>query len=414
MTHDVFVSYSSKDKTIADSIVAALENNKIRCWYAPRDIKPSEDWGKAITSAIEGCKVFLIIFSGNANHSQRVLDEVNLAISQQTVIFPFRIENLEPQGAMKLHLSSRHWLDAYDPSWESHIKKLIKEVSANLETTLDEQDIVVSAGIERKTKQQKKLTRILAGVAAGALLITAGWYGLPLLNNWVGETSAFPETATTTPQERTVTEEPEKTDTPEPATPGPTLTPTLYDSTVELGTPDYETDFSSSVLDIEVWPIGKRDVDGNVYYGLDGTLIVQNIQTPLYYGEKTFINSIVEVDAMLLSKGNSKGIIQLMCRSGEGKGGYIAHFDSTGEIFIERHTPPYEIYISSGKVAPFSLNKYYRLRFDCVGSDFRAYVNGSLVARGSDTSFYFGTLGLSSEGYPKCEVAFDNFKLWLP
>lgn len=117
MAHDVFVSYSSKDKAIADTIVAAMENNHIRCWYAPRDIQSSEDWGTAVTSAIDGSRVFLLIFSGNANQSQRVLDELNFAISQQIVIFPFRVENLEPHGAMKLHLSSRHWLDAYDPSW---------------------------------------------------------------------------------------------------------------------------------------------------------------------------------------------------------------------------------------------------------------------------------------------------------
>ena len=103
MAHDVFVSYSSKDKAIADTIVAALENNQIRCWYAPRDIKPGEDWGNAITTAVINARIFLMIFSGNANQSQRVLDELNFAISQQAVILPFRIENLEPKGAMKLH-----------------------------------------------------------------------------------------------------------------------------------------------------------------------------------------------------------------------------------------------------------------------------------------------------------------------
>jgi hypothetical protein len=46
MAHDVFVSYSSKDKIIADSIVASMEQNGVRCWYAPRDMKPSEDLGK--------------------------------------------------------------------------------------------------------------------------------------------------------------------------------------------------------------------------------------------------------------------------------------------------------------------------------------------------------------------------------
>lgn len=127
MAHDVFVSYSTIDKTLTNTIVASMEQNQIRCWYAPRDIKPSDDWGKAISSAIEQSKVFLLIFSGNSNQSQRVLDELNLAISREIPILPLRIENLEPDGAMRLHLSSRHWLDAYDSSWESHIKNSLTQ-----------------------------------------------------------------------------------------------------------------------------------------------------------------------------------------------------------------------------------------------------------------------------------------------
>ncbi|MCJ7625258.1 MAG: toll/interleukin-1 receptor domain-containing protein [Anaerolineaceae bacterium] len=44
MSHDIFISYSSKDKIIADAAVAALEKNDIRCWYAPRDISPGAEW----------------------------------------------------------------------------------------------------------------------------------------------------------------------------------------------------------------------------------------------------------------------------------------------------------------------------------------------------------------------------------
>lgn len=249
MAHDVFVSYSSKDKTIADTIVAAMENNHIRCWYAPRDIQSSEDWGEAITSAIEQCKVFLLIFSGNANQSQRVLDELNLAIFQQAIIFPFRVENLEPHGAMRLHLSSRHWLDAYDPSWQSHIKKLIMDVSANLETSIDEQQIVVPESIEKKYKQQSnKLTRILAGIVVGAFLITAGWLGLSSLNKQGHVIPVPAETYTSTPQESLVVHEPEITENP---TPTPESLPyglkgfseTIL-AAVNDRPPDFEDDFS--------------------------------------------------------------------------------------------------------------------------------------------------------------------------
>ena len=33
---DVFISYSTKNKSVADAIVSNFENNGIRCWYAPR------------------------------------------------------------------------------------------------------------------------------------------------------------------------------------------------------------------------------------------------------------------------------------------------------------------------------------------------------------------------------------------
>ncbi|MBP5493609.1 MAG: toll/interleukin-1 receptor domain-containing protein, partial [Lachnospiraceae bacterium] len=37
---DVFISYSSKNKNVADAIVAEFESSGIKCWYAPRDIMP--------------------------------------------------------------------------------------------------------------------------------------------------------------------------------------------------------------------------------------------------------------------------------------------------------------------------------------------------------------------------------------
>jgi len=152
MAHDVFVSYSTKDQDTADSVVASLEKIGINCWYAPRNIQPSDDWGRAVTGAIESSKVFLLIFSGNAHQSQRVLDELNIAITQKATIFPFRIENLEPEGAMKLHLSSRHWLNAFDPSWQSYINQLVKDVSRCLVAPISIEPVEASAS--RKSSRE--------------------------------------------------------------------------------------------------------------------------------------------------------------------------------------------------------------------------------------------------------------------
>ena len=192
MAHDIFVSYSTKDKTIADSVVAALENNNIRCWYAPRDIEAGEDWGKAISTAIKSCQVFLVIFSEHSNRSQRVLDEVNLAISQQAVIVPFRIEDLEPDGAMELHLSSRHWLDAFEPSWHDHIKALIQVISSVLQKPVTEDQIDLPPNIQKPEPRSKKKVWIPLLVAAGVMITAASLYFSGVLDPLLSSAPAQP------------------------------------------------------------------------------------------------------------------------------------------------------------------------------------------------------------------------------
>ncbi len=63
MDHEVFISYSSANIQTAQAICHALESNRIKCWMAPRDIRPGAEYGDIIEEAIVTCKVFLIVFS---------------------------------------------------------------------------------------------------------------------------------------------------------------------------------------------------------------------------------------------------------------------------------------------------------------------------------------------------------------
>lgn len=72
MAHDVFISYSSKDKPTAEAACAVLEQNGIRCWIAPRDITPGINWGGSIIDAINHARVMVLVFSGHANQSPQV------------------------------------------------------------------------------------------------------------------------------------------------------------------------------------------------------------------------------------------------------------------------------------------------------------------------------------------------------
>ena len=128
MAHDVFVSYSNKDKNVANAVVAGLEGEGIRCWIAPRDITPGRSWGEAINEAIEGSRFMVIVLSANSNQSKQVVREVERAVAHNVIIIPFRIEDIDPTGAMAYFLSTEHWLDALTPPLEKHIQKLVQTI----------------------------------------------------------------------------------------------------------------------------------------------------------------------------------------------------------------------------------------------------------------------------------------------
>jgi len=135
MAHDVFISYSSKDKPIADAVCARLEAAGVRAWIAPRDIGPGEDWPTAITNAIALSRVMVLVFSAHSNSSADVGRELNLATNERLVIIPFKIENIEPEPGKLYYLAGTHWLDAMNPPTEEQIGQLVQRVVSILQVT---------------------------------------------------------------------------------------------------------------------------------------------------------------------------------------------------------------------------------------------------------------------------------------
>lgn len=132
MAHDVFISYSSKDKPIADAVCAGLEGRGIRCWMAPRDILPGDAWPAAIIAAIGNCHLFVLVASHESYQSTDVLREVQYAANLVPII-PFRIEAADLPPAMRFYLGVPHWLDALTPPLEGHIQRLAETVGLLLQ-----------------------------------------------------------------------------------------------------------------------------------------------------------------------------------------------------------------------------------------------------------------------------------------
>jgi hypothetical protein len=216
MAHEVFVSYSNKDKPVADAIVASLEGKEIRCWFAPRDVTPGTSWGQAIVHAIEASKIMVIILSENSNHSRQVIREVERAVANDVIIIPFRIENITPTGAMAYFLSSEHWLDALTPPLEKHIEKLVSTIKLFLS---GDDNAIVKEGLNvpatRPSTQLRRLwpMPLIAVLLSLIVLVVLGVVFIPQLT---GESPSTVAVQPTDPAQTIVTK---PSDTPTPIPP---------------------------------------------------------------------------------------------------------------------------------------------------------------------------------------------------
>ncbi len=126
---DVFISYSSKDKEVADALCAQIEQQGYSCWIAPRDILPGEDWARSINTAITAAKVFIVIYSRNSCESSQVPKEIGIAGARDLSIIPYKIDDTPLSGDFEYYLLGCHWVAA-EPSKGDY---KIAELSAAIE-----------------------------------------------------------------------------------------------------------------------------------------------------------------------------------------------------------------------------------------------------------------------------------------
>lgn len=209
MSHDVFISYSSKDKSTADAVCATLENRRIRCWFAPRDVPPGQPYAAALVNAIKNSKVFVLILSEGSNASGAVMRELEEAVDSGIPIFPFRIEEIEPTEAIRYYIKPIHWIDALNPPLEQHLEKLADSVQANLSVSSDDIPYPVpTTPAEVPTKKKRPLSKMttallvlgIIGIVAGGVWIIRKTTGGDVVNFTGGDKWQSVEFITENPQ----------------------------------------------------------------------------------------------------------------------------------------------------------------------------------------------------------------------
>jgi hypothetical protein len=118
MASHCFISYSEGDKTLAETLLTALERRGATCWIAPRDIPPGGSYADAIMRAIEASDCFLLIYTAHSNASPHVLREVERALKFERNIIPIRFDDSQPSRSLDYLLATVQWLSV-DLSKES-------------------------------------------------------------------------------------------------------------------------------------------------------------------------------------------------------------------------------------------------------------------------------------------------------
>ena len=165
--HEVFISYSSKDKTVADAACSVLENKGIRCWVAPRDIVAGVEWGGAIIDGIINSKMMLLILTKNSNVSSQVLREIERAANIGIPILPMRLTSDPLSKSLEYFLSSAHWLDAYEGTIKDNLETMCESVTK----LLNYKD--TSLKVKPKTSGFLQMKKKVIGLITGGFIITA-------------------------------------------------------------------------------------------------------------------------------------------------------------------------------------------------------------------------------------------------
>jgi len=127
--YSAFISHASGDRAVADAICDQLEATGFRCWIAPRDVRPGQNYPQEIIRGIESSKCLVLVLSAGANKSTFVRAEVERAYSKGKPVFPIRVEEVLPSRALELFISTKHWIDAWQGDLSGHAARLARELA---------------------------------------------------------------------------------------------------------------------------------------------------------------------------------------------------------------------------------------------------------------------------------------------
>jgi hypothetical protein len=124
--NEIFISYSSANRDFALQIEERLEQF-FNVWIDREGIEGGMQWEQAITEAVKGCTVFIVIVTSESNQSKWVARETILADQLKKHLVPIFLD-----GELPLRLLNLHFVD-FQGEFEGGFRDLLEALKKYLE-----------------------------------------------------------------------------------------------------------------------------------------------------------------------------------------------------------------------------------------------------------------------------------------
>jgi TIR domain len=128
----VFISYASQDAATANAVVENLEQHRIKCWIAPRDVTPGSQSADEIGGAINNAKVLVLVLSEHTVGSAHVGREIERAATKRRRIIGLRTGAPPLTRSFEYFLSESQWIDVAALGMPAALTKLTQVVGQRL------------------------------------------------------------------------------------------------------------------------------------------------------------------------------------------------------------------------------------------------------------------------------------------
>jgi hypothetical protein len=105
-THDVFLSHSSKDKTVVRELAARLKQDGLKVWFDEWVLKPGDSIPAKIEAGLEHSRVLVLCMSANAFGSDWAQLEAGTfrfrdPLNKERRFIPLRLDDAPIKGSLE-------------------------------------------------------------------------------------------------------------------------------------------------------------------------------------------------------------------------------------------------------------------------------------------------------------------------